>query len=838
MKTFLYFFMAGIAIASAKDRFPFAIPGDNATPDTATDFSHLSPKPAGSNGFVKVVDGRLHTDAGRIRFWGMNMCFGANFPTHGDAEKVAAHLAKLGVNAIRFHHLDMQDAPSGIWKKGLVDGKRVFDPEMVDRFDYFLAELHKHGIYANLNLHCSRELREDEGFANHNVSWPTSFNKFVLYFEPRMKEKLKEFCREYLLHKNPYRDNKTRVEDPAVALMELTNENAFTTRGPEVAAKLPEPYRSEFVRQWNAWLKKKYADDATLLKAWNDHSVPFGESLANSGAWMKDGGRFHWNNIEPKFGLAGPVPSTGTMRIKIDKPVNNVWEQQLQAIELSLKEGQVYTMRFHYKAAAPREIPFEVSMQHPLPWEDLGGSGSVNATTEWQKYEHVFTATKTADKQARLCFNFGGSTHDVWLAGLNLIEGGSQPAIVGDGTLAKGNIDIPLPEQWGKDAVDDVLQFMAETEISFTNEMLAFLRDDLGVRIPISSTQVNYHGWKIAAQTTSDFADVHAYWHHPLFPRKQWDKDDWTIQNRAIEANPLTNNWPECSMLMRCAWRFLDKPFTFSEWNSGEPMHYGASLVSTAAIIGGLQDFDAVFFFQYDEGNSDMFRDHMRGFFSMNSQPAKLAMFSACANLFRRGDLAPLTQRAPGTDKEQTHGGYALTHRIGVDPNRTEPPIPYKENTDHPLLKSPNENVIWDASNPDTAHVKVDTPKTKLLSGFIGEKTFNFDDLALTVGQCTANYACIVITSLDNLPIAQSKRILVTSVASAENTNMQWNADKTSVGSNWGHGPTTLNNIPISLTGAAVAGTKAFRLDGTGKRLNSISLEKLSKSAFYELIRE
>jgi hypothetical protein len=721
MKTFLYFFMAGIAIASAKDRFPFAIPGDNATPDTATDFSHLSPKPAGSNGFVKVVDGRLHTDAGRIRFWGMNMCFGANFPTHGDAEKVAAHLAKLGVNAIRFHHLDMQDAPSGIWKKGLVDGKRVFDPEMVDRFDYFLAELHKHGIYANLNLHCSRELREDEGFANHNVSWPTSFNKFVLYFEPRMKEKLKEFCREYLLHKNPYRDNKTRVEDPAVALMELTNENAFTTRGPEVAAKLPEPYRSEFVRQWNAWLKKKYADDATLLKAWNDHSVPFGESLANSGAWMKDGGRFHWNNIEPKFGLAGPVPSTGTMRIKIDKPVNNVWEQQLQAIELSLKEGQVYTMRFHYKAAAPREIPFEVSMQHPLPWEDLGGSGSVNATTEWQKYEHVFTATKTADKQARLCFNFGGSTHDVWLAGLNLIEGGSQPAIVGDGTLAKGNIDIPLPEQWGKDAVDDVLQFMAETEISFTNEMLAFLRDDLGVRIPISSTQVNYHGWKIAAQTTSDFADVHAYWHHPLFPRKQWDKDDWTIQNRAIEANPLTNNWPECSMLMRCAWRFLDKPFTFSEWNSGEPMHYGASLVSTAAIIGGLQDFDAVFFFQYDEGNSDMFRDHMRGFFSMNSQPAKLAMFSACANLFRRGDLAPLTQRAPGTDKEQTHGGYALTHRIGVDPNRTEPPIPYKENTDHPLLKSPNENVIWDASNPDTAHVKVDTPKTKLLSGFIGE---------------------------------------------------------------------------------------------------------------------
>ncbi len=215
----------------AEDRFPFVIPGDDARSGTATDFSYLSPQPAGEDGFVRIVDGRLHTQSGRLRLWGMNLCFGANFPTREDARKVAAHLAKLGINAVRIHHHDLRDAPDGIWKAGLVGGERVFDKEMIDRLDYFLAKLHQHGIYADLNLHCSRQLKPQEGFPDHSRSGAMEFNKYVLYFEPRMKAELKKFCRAYLLHKNPYRSGRTRVDDPGVALIELTNENAFSTKG-------------------------------------------------------------------------------------------------------------------------------------------------------------------------------------------------------------------------------------------------------------------------------------------------------------------------------------------------------------------------------------------------------------------------------------------------------------------------------------------------------------------------------------------------------------------------------------------------------------------------------
>src|SRR5688572_7893059 len=63
--------------------------------------------PAGRHGPVVAQDGHFYTGDRRIRFWGVNLCFAACFPTHEQADKVAARLARFGVNAVRFHHMDM-----------------------------------------------------------------------------------------------------------------------------------------------------------------------------------------------------------------------------------------------------------------------------------------------------------------------------------------------------------------------------------------------------------------------------------------------------------------------------------------------------------------------------------------------------------------------------------------------------------------------------------------------------------------------------------------------------------------------------------------------------------
>jgi len=51
----------------------------------------------------------------RVRLWGVNFSFEANFPTHADAQQIAERLARAGINAVRLHHMDTANWPRGIW---------------------------------------------------------------------------------------------------------------------------------------------------------------------------------------------------------------------------------------------------------------------------------------------------------------------------------------------------------------------------------------------------------------------------------------------------------------------------------------------------------------------------------------------------------------------------------------------------------------------------------------------------------------------------------------------------------------------------------------------------
>ena len=86
----------------------------------------------------------------------------------------------------------------------------------------------------------------------------------VGYYEPRMIDLQKKYARELLTRTNPY--TKTRyVEEPAVAVIELTNENTLIGHAwGDTFDKLPARYRDELARQWNVWLKARYATTADL----------------------------------------------------------------------------------------------------------------------------------------------------------------------------------------------------------------------------------------------------------------------------------------------------------------------------------------------------------------------------------------------------------------------------------------------------------------------------------------------------------------------------------------------------------------------------------------------
>src|SRR5690349_1325362 len=113
----------------------------------------LIPKPAGKDGPVVARDGHFYCGTSRMRFWGVNIAFSGNLPTHEQADEVAARLARFGINAVRIHHADMFPFPNGLFADNSLE---KLSNEALDRLDYFIAALKAQGIYSDINLHVSR----------------------------------------------------------------------------------------------------------------------------------------------------------------------------------------------------------------------------------------------------------------------------------------------------------------------------------------------------------------------------------------------------------------------------------------------------------------------------------------------------------------------------------------------------------------------------------------------------------------------------------------------------------------------------------------------------------
>ena len=84
------------------------------------------------------------------------------------------------------------------------------------------------------------------------------------------------------------------------------------------------------------------------------------------------------------------------------------------------------------------------------------------------------------------------------------------------------------------------------------------------------------------------------------------------------------------------------------------------------------------------------------------------------------------------------------------------------------------------------------------------------------------NFASFTLTTVDAKPIAISKRLLLTIVGHVEKEGMIWNADRTSVGTNWGHGPALAEGIPVTVTLANAGVTHVWALDSTGARAHDV----------------
>jgi hypothetical protein len=801
--------LAVVIAARAEEMFPFVMPGLEPNRGVA-DVSWLNDAPAGKSGFVRAKDGHFVDGRGkRIKFLATNFTFASAFPDHDTADKLAARLASLGINCIRFHHMDNQTAPRGIWKPG-TPKKNEFDLDQLDRLDYFIAALKKRGIYANINLHVSRNYWEGEDFPDGLASdrerrdLLPQYGKGLDKINDQMIRMQRDYARALLTHVNPYTKTAYAAE-PCVAIVEINNENSLLQLK---VSSLPDYYRNDILKKWNAWLKARYGSAEKLLVAWGG-SEKLGENLLPAKCSTQGGENFK-------------VTTEGAeMRVVIKKLPATTWLAQLHWTGLTLEEGKLYTVEFAARSDAPRKLPLSTRLQK-TDWHNCGLNEDAELTPQWKNFSFTFRAARVEPASVRFDFVLGGGpTGEFRLKDLTLRPGGSLGLRANEsldaGTVAAPRSLMPTPRGL------DWTRFLAETERAYTDGMRAFLKKELGVRANILDTQASYGD--IAGtyrESFNDFVDMHAYWQHPRFPRKPWDSKDWLILNTPMVAAKEIGNFARLA-----AYRVAGKAFTVSEYDHPAPSHYAAEMFPMIASFAAAQDWDGVF--QFDWGGTNWSDGKINGYFSLQQHPAKLAFLPAAALMFRRGDVAPakgaMRLSIPTSEVEKlTAENISMTaawKKAGVEPAELlarRANVNFSRDGELAVARQGRAGsaLAWDT---DAALYTVDAPAAKAVVGRCAGKTTALGGAEFDMKTNTCNFAVFTLNAADGKPLAQSRRLLLVAAGNVENTGMGWNADHTTVSNKWGSAPTVCEGIGAKVTLATkLKSAKVFALDGFGAR--------------------
>lgn len=811
--------------------FPFVMPWDSAPNGSAADVSFLNHKPAGKHGRV-VAKGPQFVLSGtgeRIKFFGTNVGSRAAFPEKADADKIAARMAKLGINIVRFHHLNNGwDTEIGtIWKQGQLHVE--IDPKMVDKLDYFVAALKKQGIYTNLNLQTSREMVPELGFPDAVRQIP-NFQKKVDKVNRRMIELQKQYAKDLLDRVNPYTGIKYK-DDPAVMVIEINNENSLAgwpgeAPGAGVTA-WPEPFRGEMKGLWNNWLVKRYGSDAKLREAWpTSRNLTGASQFSNRSNWTNENQSNGNVTFQQLSGTGGPETSPGFVATVVSNPGPD-WHVQAHLPGITFGNGKNYTLSFRVKA--DRVLAFNVDARLGVPdWSNLGLSSSVQATTEWKKHEISFKALGNKPGTGRISFVLGATRGKVEFADVSLREGTVSIGLEDGESAVAGNIDFPAPS--ASQRFRDWSQFIVDTESAYSNEMRAYLRDTLGFKeTNIIDTQIFWGGMTgPTRESAMEFADNHAYWNHPTFLGADWSPTDYRVDRKAM-VNEMRGKWGEFNSLTAC--RLADKPYSVSEYNHPAPSDFQVEMMPIYGSFAAFQDWDIIYTFAWDDTGSRADNSRYDNYFDVSKNPAKAAFFPATALMFRAGAFPAAggsqVLTVPPKAWEMATTQTQMWETYGQDRSPLEFRIGMKVGTaSGTSLKTEgmaSKNFVI-SGEPGRQILVGAGPKAVMVNGFVGEQTVVAEGHRFLFGRTgSEGFAAMTLTPLDGQPLQSSKRILLTLGARVENLGMQWNAERNSVRDQWGRGPVHAEFVPLTAQLSVDGVRKVYPLNPDGTRRAALS---------------
>lgn len=804
------FLLLNMKIAAAGELIPFALPWDDSSPSIIHRAELLDP-PAGKSGFIRL-EGERFTDANGkpIRFLGVNLAFSANFPTHEQAEKVAARMAKYGINCVRFHHMDTQRAPNGIWKAG-VPAKQELDPENLDRLDYFIYQLKLQGIYVNLNLKVAREFVSADGIPDAN-RLPVQ-SKGPDYYHPRMLELQRDYARDLLTHVNPY--TKTAyIDEPAVAMIEINNESGLLQVWHSGDLDdLPEHLNENLQQMWNKYLLDKYSSTDALRSAWQEQVSVVDQTLFEGmNGWTLQ----TLNGAQANRQIITDTPTSETgWQVTTIQPGELNWYVQLLRSNLKLQQDAFYKFSAWMKADGFSSITIGIRNDFD-PWENLDRFVTVNLDQNWKPVEVTFTASADSSN-ARLDISGLGAQQGMFSIASPKLILTSRDGLPEDITLEEMNIPwIKLKDYGAKSPVarNDWIRFLIERETEYYQEMVDYIRTDLGAKSLIAGTQLDFG--VLYSQLAVDYIDKHGYWQHPQFPGTPWDSENWLVDNVSI-VNERNNT---LSSIMK--YQLADRAYTVSEYNHPSPNTYSSEGIPLIAAYGAFHDWDGIFYFAYSHSN-DFARKSINNFFDIAGNTPKMLALPAAANLFIRGDIAKAQETYVAVIPEADYveslvdsGGNTWLHPYQIFEYPLQAPYQHRtvlepqansEHIQNPTVDtqttdylSDTGELLWNFNSRQRSYVLIMSPRTKGMIGSTAGSPYDLKhNVSLEIGETLQQWANVLLTFIESGE--EGEHWLLTASGYAENTGMQWkNSEENQRGTQLGVRSPTGGSHPFTVT--------------------------------------
>ncbi len=427
---------------------------------------------------------------------------------------------------------------------------------------------------------------------------------------------------------------------------------------------------------------------------------------------------------------------------------------------------------------------------------------------------------------------------------------------------------------WGRRGSDRT-EFLTHLERDFLVRASKFLQEELGVRALIT----NMNAWTNPLTTQlvrseMDYVDDHFYVDHPEFIERPW-----RLPSRCPNSSPVAGGASGGRTVTFT--RLFDKPFTVSEYNFSGPGRYrGVGGILTGAM-GAIQDWGAIWRFAYSHNREDITRPGRLDYFNMASDPLSQAAERASICLFLRGDMqpAPHSVTIAMTEQDLTRPEQpvpslaprwhwaAWVTRVGTslvaDPAKPQPqdivlPLgwatpataytqsrfvggrnPYQMNSDDIVSLLREQQILSRQNRTDparnvfqceTGEITIDAPRDVMVldtprtaGGFApaGETIETTHGVQVAVQDTEAT---VWVSALDDLPITQSRRMLVTHLTDLQNTGIQYAERARQTLLQWGELPHLVRagKAEVRLRVDQPSDYQVWALATSGKRLDVV----------------